>query len=94
LRNLLHFLELRSSADAQPEIKWYADVISNMISKIVPNVWEAFNDFTLNKIELTGPEIELLNQLNFKLMLGQIEHPRMTAREITEFKEKIGKIFN
>lgn len=43
LRNLLHFLELRHSADAQYEIRKYADAICELITPIVPvtmKIWK------------------------------------------------------
>lgn len=94
LHNLLHFLELRLHPDAQPEIQEYARVISNIIKPLIPNVWAAFEDFKLNAITLTGPEIERIKELGLKLNIPWSSAPsRITGREKKEFIEKINKIF-
>lgn len=42
LRNLLHFLDLRLDAHAQPEIRVYAEAINSLITPIVPVTCEAW----------------------------------------------------
>ena len=42
LRNLLHFIELRTDAHAQYEIRQYACVLEEIVSKWVPATYEAF----------------------------------------------------
>lgn len=42
LHNLFHFIDLRTTEHAQPEIKVYADRILELIRPIVPVAVEAF----------------------------------------------------
>jgi len=43
LRNLLHFLELRTDEHAQLEIREYADAIRKLIEPLIPNILKVFN---------------------------------------------------
>ena len=64
LHNLLHFLMLRMDSHAQTEIRQYATVIGEeIVSRWVPCVWEAFRDYRLNAMRLSGPETELIRLL-------------------------------
>ena len=61
LHNLFHFLALRLDSHAQYEIREYAEVIASIISHIVPDCWQAFNDYRLNSVTFTGPEVKYLD---------------------------------
>ena len=64
LHNLLHFLMLRMDNHAQTEIRQYATVIGEeIVARWVPFVWEAFRDYRLNAMRLSGPETELMRLL-------------------------------
>jgi thymidylate synthase (FAD) len=64
LHNLLHFLMLRMDSHAQTEIRQYATVIGEeIVARWVPFVWEAFRDYRLNAMRLSGPETELIRLL-------------------------------
>jgi thymidylate synthase (FAD) len=64
LHNLLHFLELRMDAHAQYEIRLYADIIGKeILSRWCPIVWEAFLDYRLNALSLSGLEIEIIREI-------------------------------
>src|SRR6187200_3355829 len=64
LHNLLRFLWLRMDAHAQAEIRAYATLIGDeIVSKWVPHVWEAFNDYTRNSVRLSSLETEVLRTL-------------------------------
>jgi thymidylate synthase (FAD) len=64
LHNLLHFLQLRMDGHAQYEIRQYATLIGEeIVARWVPLAWEAFRDYRLNALHLSGPEIELLRLL-------------------------------
>jgi thymidylate synthase (FAD) len=43
MRNLLHYLSLRLPAEAQKEIREYAQVIAGIVSRGWPMIWEAYN---------------------------------------------------
>lgn len=61
LHNLLHFLKLRLDPHAQLEIRTYAEVIATVVKQWCPLTWEAFEDYSLNSIQLSGPEIAHIN---------------------------------
>ena len=64
LHNLLHFLMLRMDNHAQTEIRQYATVIGEeIVARWVPFAWEAFRDYRLNAMRLSGPETELMRLL-------------------------------
>jgi len=64
LHNLLHFLALRMDEHAQYEIRQYAILIGEeIVARWVPFVWEAFRDYRLNAMRLSGLEIELMRLL-------------------------------
>ena len=57
LKNLLHFLSLRMPADAQAEIRAYAETIGReIVARWVPLAWKAFEDYALGAVSLTAPE--------------------------------------
>lgn len=62
LHNLLHFLSLRMDSHAQLEIRKYANVIGNeIVAKLFPLSWKAFQDYKLNAITLSARDIEMIN---------------------------------
>ena len=63
LHNLLHFLQLRLDDHAQLEIRKYAQALSEIVKQLVPLTWEAFEDYRLNALYLSGPEQQALRQL-------------------------------
>jgi len=64
LHNLLHFLSLRMDDHAQWEIREYARTIGEeIVAKWCPIVWEAFVDYRLNAMSLTGLEIEIIDTI-------------------------------
>ena len=60
LHNLLHYLQLRMEPGAQKEIRDYATAIYELVKPLVPITMEAFVDFRVNAIQITGPEIEAI----------------------------------
>lgn len=60
LHNILHFLSLRMDEHAQIEIRDYATAMYDLIKGIVPLTCEAFEDYRLNAMHLTGLEIEAM----------------------------------
>jgi len=64
LHNLLHFLHLRMDHHAQYEIRQYATLIGEeIVARWVPSAWEAFQDYRLNAMRLSGLEVELMRLL-------------------------------
>ena len=60
LHNLFHFLSLRMDPHAQVEIQDYARAMYRLLKPIAPVACEAFEDYRLNAMHLTGLEIEAL----------------------------------
>ena len=82
LHNLMHFLQLRMDHHAQKEIRDYATAIYELVQPLVPHSMEAFMDFRVNAMQLTGPEIEAIASGK------EIESPG----ERREFEEKLKRL--
>ena len=64
LRNLLNFVGLRLNPHAQLEIRAYAEVlVREIISLWVPWTWKAYQDYHVDSLTLSGPEVELMGAL-------------------------------
>ena len=63
LHNLLHFLTLRIDAHAQLEIRAYAEVIAAMVKRVAPLSYEAWIDYDVAGVHLSGGEIAALRSL-------------------------------
>jgi len=89
LHNLMHYLRLRMEKGAQQEIQDYANAIYNLVEPLVPITMEAFNDFRVNSMTLTGPEIEIIKKL--KMLNFDKEETKFlqSPGENREFIEKI-----
>jgi thymidylate synthase (FAD) len=73
LHNLLHFLSLRMDSHAQLEIREYATTIGNeIVAKLFPLTWGAFQDYRLNAINLTARDIEMIKQINSVVQDGEL----------------------
>ena len=65
LHNLLHFLSLRMDSHAQLEIRSYANVIGyDIVARLFPLTWAAFEDYRLNAVTLTDRDIAVIHLLN------------------------------
>ncbi|MFH1687713.1 MAG: FAD-dependent thymidylate synthase [bacterium] len=62
LHNLLHFLKLRLDKHAQQEIRAYAKVMADMVKTVCPMAYEAFEDYSLNSVTFSGPELAVLGK--------------------------------
>lgn len=64
LHNLLHFLSLRMDEHSQLEIRQYARVIGeDIVSQWCPITWEAFLDYRMNAMGLSGIEIDIVQAI-------------------------------
>lgn len=60
LKNLLNFLSLRMDSHAQQEIRSYADIIGNeIVAKLFPICWEAFNDYDPRRGAMTLSALDI-----------------------------------
>lgn len=84
LHNLLHYLELRMEEHAQKEIRDYANAIYRLIQPLVPVTVEAFNDFRVNAITLSGSEIDVI--------AGKLDITELSSGEQLEFKNKTKRL--
>jgi thymidylate synthase (FAD) len=84
LHNILGFLRLRLAADAQLEIREFAGAIGGFVEQKFPVVWEAFQDYVINGVYLTGPEIKALRSGTWDKWL--------TKRECKELDAKVTKL--
>ena len=64
LKNLFHFLKLRTDYHAQYEIQVYAKAMAEMVKAKVPLAYEAFEEYILNSISLSQSEIKKLKDIN------------------------------
>jgi thymidylate synthase (FAD) len=62
LHNLFHFLRLRADAHAQYEIRAYADVMGRLTRDWVPLAYEAFEDYRLGGVSLSGKAVAVLKR--------------------------------
>ena len=89
LHNLLHFLRLRLHPHAQEEIRIYAGIIGDIVRDWVPTTWEAFQDFQLDAVTLSGPAVRTL-----RLLLRREEaspsQAGVSRREWQEIKQVFG----
>lgn len=67
LHNLFHFLKLRMDPHAQYEIRVYAKIMAEMVKKVAPLAYEAFEEHTLDARTLPGSTVEQLKPLLEKL---------------------------
>lgn len=94
LHNLFHFLRLRADSHAQQEFREYAKVITEMVKTVCPVAYEAYEDYILNSIFFTGPELSALSSM---IGAAEVDTEKLTEhglskREAREFKEKLERL--
>ncbi|MCL5019687.1 MAG: FAD-dependent thymidylate synthase [Patescibacteria group bacterium] len=96
LHNLLHFLKLRLDEHAQQEFREYAQVIAEIVKKVVPVTYEAFEDFELHSLEFSKKELLVLKECVkiIDIPAGIPEKVGLKGRELSEFLAKIDRINN
>ena len=63
LHNLLHFLNLRTDARAQYEIRVYADAILEVVKQWVPLTYAAFMDYRMGAYELSAKSLAVVRRM-------------------------------
>ena len=63
LHNLLHFLSLRVDSHAQYEIRVYADAMLETIKRWCPITFQAFMDYRVGGVTLSGKAVAVVKQL-------------------------------
>jgi len=89
LHNLFHFLRLRADAHAQYEIRAYAEAICELVRAWVPMAWEAFEDYRLNAVQISGPGMACLRRMLAGEAVTQ-EDSGLTPGEWREFRASLG----
>jgi thymidylate synthase (FAD) len=103
LWNLLHFLSLRLDAHSQEETRLYAAEIAQAVRAVCPVAYEAFEDFVLGSVSLSGKERLAIRSLltgatperacaDAGLPLTREDGKLMTTGEGVEFLEKLERI--
>jgi thymidylate synthase (FAD) len=83
LHNLMHYLRLRLEPGAQLEIREYAEAIYKLVVDKAPLTMNAFSDFRLNTIQLSGVEIECIKNKTLPTSPGE-------RREFLEKMKRLG----
>lgn len=89
LHNLFHFLKLRADHHAQYEIRAYADVMIDTVSRWVPLAYEAFLEHRHHSVQLSRTALSVVQ----KLIKGErvtLADSGLSAREARELEAKIG----
>ncbi len=92
LHNLMNFLRLRMDSHAQYEIRVYANAMHEILKEKFPICMEAFDDYILNAKTFSASEMALMKSVIGFHNLDTVkpEDFKMTTREFTEFKAKMG----
>lgn len=97
LHNLFHFLKLRMDVHAQYEIRVYADVMADIVRQILPLAYSAFEDYILNGVSFSGPELNAIKKLIGSNVIesdDELKALGLSIGELREFKIKLDKIRN
>jgi thymidylate synthase (FAD) len=96
LLNWFRFLQLRMEATAQYEIRVYANAIFELAKQYFPTSFEAFQDYWLEAVTLSGKERKLLSQMlpasiSEESFTNTVPAPTpdFTKREAEEFRQKL-----
>jgi thymidylate synthase (FAD) len=96
LLNWFRFLQLRMEATAQFEIRVYANAIFELAKQYFPKSFEAFKDYWLEAVTLSGKEAKLLSgMMNNTISEERFTNsmpaasPDFTKREAEEFRQKL-----
>ena len=84
LHNLFHFLKLRLDAHAQYEIRAYAEVMLEMVSKVCPIATDAFKNLKLGSVTFSQREMEAIRAM----LKGEEVELEKREKEIFESKLK------
>lgn len=94
LHNLFHFLRLRMDRHAQYEIRIYAETMGELVKRVAPMAWEAFEDYVFFSERFSRMELKFigdhLNTQNFTKEFFQKYN--ITGLEADEFLEKLNKL--
>ena len=90
LHNLFHFLSLRADPHAQYEIRAYADAMLTAVEAWVPVACQAFRDYRLGAVTLSGPMLAVVRRMLAGEAVGQAESG-LNRREWGELMAALGR---
>ncbi len=86
LHNLFHFLRLRADTHAQYEIRVYAETMCAIVKDWVPAAYEAFEDYRLGGVSLSGKAVEVLK----RRLAGEAVTQEISGMSKGEWREFVG----
>ena len=98
LKNLLHYLSLRTDKHAQYEIRVFADAIARVVEALFPACWASHKDSDpfMDGVNFSRSELEVLKIIMYRIE-SYLEAPELmkklgwTQRRYGEFKAKANK---
>jgi len=90
LHNLFHFLSLRADAHAQYEIRAYAEAMLATVDAWVPLACQAFRDYRLGALTLSGPMLAVVRRMLAGEAVGQPDSG-LNRREWGELMAALGR---
>ena len=99
LKNFLHMARLRMDPHAQWEIREYASALYNLVKPLFPAACEAFEDYQVEAVKVSGLEVPLLRRLisrntwldlleDYRGEENLAKHFGLSTRELDDFKNK------
>lgn len=99
LKNFLHMARLRMDPHAQWEIREYASAMYNLAKPLFPAACEAFEDYQVDAVKVSGLEVPFLRRLisrdkwldlleDYRNEENLAKHFGLSPRELEEFKNK------
>lgn len=94
LHNLLHFLHLRMDKHAQYEIRIYAETMGEIVKRVCPMAWEAFEDYIFYSERFSRADLKVIaDNLDIqKITKEYLEKFDLRGLEADEFLEKLRKL--
>lgn len=84
LKNLLHFLKLRTHTHAQFEIREYANVVLDIVNRWCPVASKAFIEHEVEAVKLSKKQIETLQQIYANRNIGTAKDYNLSERDFKE----------
>jgi thymidylate synthase (FAD) len=88
LKNLLHYLKLRTDKHAQYEIRVFADAIARVVDSLFPATWESFKDNFIDGVNFSGNELKVIRSAT---PAQEVKMLAWTERRFREFADKAVK---
>ncbi len=101
LKNLLHYISLRSDPHAQYEIRVFSDAIRNVTSTLFPQAWSSFQDHFVDGVNFGREELKIIKEITadfdgscdpeMKVASNLTATMKWTYRRLEEFSKKLRK---